>query len=114
MGSTKKTPLSAPVLHILLALARSDLHGYGILQEVKVVSGGDYKIGPGTLYDNLRGLLAADLVSEFEEVSKAEARRMYHLTSSGQEVLELELKRLSDVVRAGRERLKQPQSEGAL
>src|SRR4051812_3515934 len=50
-------PLSPATLHILLALAAADRHGYGIMQEVARQSGGHYKIGPGTLYDNLQKLM---------------------------------------------------------
>jgi DNA-binding PadR family transcriptional regulator len=46
-------PLSPAALHILLALAGEDLHGYGIMLEVARQSVGQYKLGPGTLYDNL-------------------------------------------------------------
>ena len=52
-------PLSSAALHILLALAESDLHGYGIMQSVKRQSGGTFKLGPGTLYANLDRLLAS-------------------------------------------------------
>jgi DNA-binding PadR family transcriptional regulator len=60
-------PLSNAVTHILLALARRDLHGYGIMQEIAAISSGEYKLGPGTLYDNLKTLLAAGVVTEFSE-----------------------------------------------
>jgi hypothetical protein len=50
-------PLSAASLHILVSLAADDLHGYGIMQEVLRQSEGVYKLGPGTLYDNLQKLI---------------------------------------------------------
>jgi hypothetical protein len=46
--------LSPASLHILLALASDELHGYGIMLEAARQSNGKYKLGPGTLYDNLR------------------------------------------------------------
>jgi DNA-binding PadR family transcriptional regulator len=99
-------PLSNAVTHILLALARRDLHGYGIMQEIAAISSGEYKLGPGTLYDNLKTLLAAGVVTEFSEKNApGEARRLYHLTDSGTAVLDAELKRLRSVVQAGRKRL---------
>lgn len=99
-------PLSNAVTHILLALARRDLHGYGIMQEIAAISGGEYKLGPGTLYDNLKTLLASGVVTEFtEKNAPGEARRLYHLTDSGAVVLDAELKRLRNVVQAGRKRL---------
>ena len=99
-------PLTNAVAHILLALAQADLHGYGIMQEIATISGGDYKVGPGTLYDNLKTLLAGGLVMEFTETSRSgEGRRLYHLTESGAAVLDAELKRLRIVVQAGKKRL---------
>src|SRR5262249_50176378 len=73
-------PLAPATLHILLALAGEDLHGYGIMQEVQRQSEGRYRLGPGTLYDNLARLLRDGLVDE----SGGEGRRRYYrLTGSG-------------------------------
>ena len=60
----KSAPLSSATLHILLALAGGNLHGYGIIKEVVRNSNGHYKLGPGTLYDNLKKLMAAGLVTD--------------------------------------------------
>ena len=106
MKATLSPPLSTAVTYILLALAERDLHGYGIMLETTSLSGGDYKIGPGTLYDNLKPLLACGLVSEVEAAKAAEdPRRLYRLTNAGAGVLADELKRLAQVVKAGRRRL---------
>src|SRR5215471_9769225 len=88
-------PLSSAALHILLALAESDLHGYGIMQSVRRQSGGTFKLGPGTLYANLDRLLASGLVGETERKMKnGETRREYCLSSNGERVLRLEVSRL--------------------
>jgi DNA-binding PadR family transcriptional regulator len=94
-------PLSPAPLHILLALAAEDLHGYGIMLEVARQSEGQYKLGPGTLYDNLRKLMTQRCV---EEVQKRMAdddprRRYYRLTVLGRRVLAAEVARLERVVR---------------
>ena len=107
-------PLSNAVTYILLALAERDLHGYGIMQETLRLSGGDYKIGPGTLYDNLRSIIAQGLVSEVEaDAGGEEPRRMYRLTTDGAAVLESELNRLAQVVKTGRRRLAAGQTREA-
>jgi DNA-binding PadR family transcriptional regulator len=107
-------PLSSAALHILLALAESNLHGYGIMQAVKRQSGGTYKIGPGTLYANLDRLLANGLVSETERRLKdKETRREYSLTSSGERVLRHEVRRLRQVVDIARTRLGKLDERGA-
>jgi DNA-binding PadR family transcriptional regulator len=99
-------PLSAAALHILLALAESNLHGYGIMQSVKRQSGGAYKLGPGTLYANLDRLLASGLVGESERrLEGGDTRREYNLTASGERVLRAEVRRLRQVVDVARTRL---------
>jgi DNA-binding PadR family transcriptional regulator len=68
-------PLSAATLHILLSLAGNDLHGYGIMQEVSRRSAGQYKLGPGTLYDNLQKLVEQRLVQELGRRAGDDPRR---------------------------------------
>ena len=102
----KEKALSSAALHILLALAESDLHGYGILQAVKRQSGGTFKLGPGTLYANLDRLLAAGLVGESERKQKdGETRREYSLTANGERVLRDEMRRLRHMLSVARTRL---------
>ena len=100
-------PLSPAVLHILLALAGEDLHGYGITQEIARQSAGQYKMGPGTLYDNLKKLMDKDLVIEVPQSDLAvdEVRRLYRLTMEGRAVLSAEIGKLESVVREARLRL---------
>ncbi|HXE07060.1 MAG TPA: PadR family transcriptional regulator [Acidobacteriaceae bacterium] len=101
-------PLSPATLHVLLALAGGDLHGYGIMLEVARHSGGQYKIGPGTLYDNLKKLLAAGLVEELpaEDEDHPRGRRTYRLTRLGNSVLAAETERLTGVLRHARRSLR--------
>jgi DNA-binding PadR family transcriptional regulator len=107
-------PLSSAALHILLALAESDLHGYGIMQSVKRQSQGMFKLGPGTLYANLDRLLAGGLVGETERKLKdGETRREYCLTPNGERVLRLEVQRLRQVVNVARTRLGKLDERGA-
>jgi DNA-binding PadR family transcriptional regulator len=102
-------PLSPATLHVLLALTGGDLHGYGIMLEVARQSGGQYKIGPGTLYDNIRKLLKLSLVEESpaeKSESDAEPRRRYRLTNAGSSVLAAETERLTGVLREARRGLR--------
>ena len=62
--TAKNAPLSSATLHILLALAGGNLHGYGIIKEVARNSDGHYRLGPGTLYDNLKKLIDSGLVAD--------------------------------------------------
>ena len=107
-------PLSPAALHILLALAGEDLHGYGIMLEVTRQSAGQYRLGPGTLYDNLEKLLEQGVVEESIQKSAAEEsrRRYYKLTRFGRRLLATEITRLEGVVRQARMHLK-PRPERA-
>ena len=100
-------PLAPASLHILLALSGEDLHGYGILQQVARQSGGQYKLGPGTLYDNLQRLLTKGLVQEAGSRSGAaeSRRRYYRLTAMGRRVISAEIVRLERVIRGAKEHL---------
>jgi DNA-binding PadR family transcriptional regulator len=73
------------VLHILLALADGSKHGYGIMQEVKSISDGRIKMGPGTLYGSIKRMLAAELVEETGDRPAPEfddeRRRYYRITT---------------------------------
>jgi len=94
-------PLSPASLHILLALAEGDMHGYAIMQDVRRQSEGRYKLGPGTLYDNLQRLVEQALVREVPRSARdADSRRRYYrLTAQGRGVLTAEIARLEGVIR---------------
>jgi DNA-binding PadR family transcriptional regulator len=100
-------PLSPATLHILLSLAAEDLHGYAIMQDVARQSEGKYKLGPGTLYDNLQKLIQRKFVQELghRQGDEDPRRRYYRLTSLGRGVLAAETDRLGEVVREARLRL---------
>ena len=101
-------PLSPAALHILLSLAGEDRHGYGIMQEVARQSDGQYKLGPGTLYDNLQKLMTQGVVRE-AAAKRIEGddprRRYYRLTPLGRSILAAEVERLESVVREARQYL---------
>jgi DNA-binding PadR family transcriptional regulator len=109
------SPLSPATLHILLSLAGGDLHGYGIMQEVARQSQGQYKLGPGTLYDNLQKLLARGLVEQVGHRPDDEdpRRRYYRLSVRGRAVLSAEVSRLEEVVREAKLRLQMPKPRRA-
>jgi DNA-binding PadR family transcriptional regulator len=103
-------PLSPAALHILLCLAGEPCHGYGIMQEVARQSGGQYRLGPGTLYDNLQKLMDRRLVDEAPRPAADDdpRRRYYRLTKLGGRVLEADINRLKRVVREAGSLLRQP------
>lgn len=103
-------PLSPATVHILLSLAGEDRHGYGIMQEVARQSRGRYKIGPGTLYDNLQKLMNHGMVDGAPRRSPKDdpRRRYYRITTFGRHVLSAEIVRLEGVVREARRHLSIP------
>ncbi|WP_035347289.1 PadR family transcriptional regulator [Edaphobacter aggregans] len=107
--ATKSSPLSTAAQYILLALASEDLHGYGILQEIARQTQGAYRIGPGTLYDNLKKLMDAKLVIDAPRTSrnKDDDRRFYRLTPAGRVVLSAEVERLQSIVQQAQLRLRE-------
>jgi DNA-binding PadR family transcriptional regulator len=113
--TAKSPPLSAATLHILLALAGGNLHGYGIIKEVARNSDGHYRLGPGTLYDNLKKLISAGLVADVPTSSstrkaasaKDDDRRFFALTREGKDALAKEVDRLQGVVTKARARLQE-------
>ena len=76
-------PLSPANLYILLSLAAEDRHGYGIMQEVARQSDGQYKLGPGTLYDNLQKPMNQGMLENAPRQSADDdpRRRYYRMTS---------------------------------
>lgn len=107
--------LTPAMFHVLLALVDEDLHGYAILKEVTLGTGGEVKLSTGTLYGIIKRLLNDGLIVERRERPAAreddERRRYYRLTPQGREVAAAEAGRLERVVALARARhlLKRPQ-----
>jgi DNA-binding PadR family transcriptional regulator len=103
-------PLTPVVLHILLALAREDLHGYAVSRDVEEQTAGAIRMGPGTLYGSLQRLLDAELIREVAVPAgaggaHAERRRYYGITALGRSALRADAERLAGAVRLARTRL---------
>jgi DNA-binding PadR family transcriptional regulator len=101
-------PLPRAQMHILLALADGERHGYAIMREVEAETAGRIKLGPGTLYGAIKTLLGEKLIVETElrrdPKMNGERRRYYNLSELGRRVLSAELRSLASVVALGRKR----------
>jgi DNA-binding PadR family transcriptional regulator len=101
-------PLTPVVLHILLALADKERHGYAIMREVEGRTGGQTRLSPGTLYGSIKRMLADGLIEEsYERPDPAlddQRRRYYRITDFGRLVAGAEAKRLSALVETARAR----------
>lgn len=103
-GPEEYLPLSPAVLDIVLALGDDELHGYGIMREVRRRTDGWRRLAPGTLYRSLRQMQERGLVEESDErpdpALDDERRRYYRLTDLGRRVAVAEVERLEGLVRA--------------
>jgi DNA-binding PadR family transcriptional regulator len=113
--AAKSSPLSTAAQYILVALASEDLHGYGIIQEISRQTQNTYRIGPGTLYDNLKKLMDAGFVIDAPRTSrnKDDDRRFYRLTPAGRVVLSVEIDRLHSIVVEAQSRLRERKPRNA-
>lgn len=95
-------PLPASVMHIVVALADGEKHGYAILRDVTELSGGAVRMGSGTLYGSIKRMLDQGLIEETEERPDPslddQRRRYYRLTELGQRVGAAEHQRLATLV----------------
>ena len=99
-------PLPAATLHILLAVADADRHGYAIIQEVAARTGGEVTLSAGTLYRSIQRMVELDLIEETDTRPSAdlddERRRYYRITSFGRDVARAEVERLQALVKLAR------------
>ncbi len=108
MPKRRLDPLPSAAFQILLALTEGDLHGYAIMRQVEEQTGGRARLGPGTLYSSIQGLLEEGLIEEVgsdsEGAQSKERRRTYRLTTAGRRLARAEAERLADVLRVARAR----------
>ena len=99
-------PLPPATFHILLALADDDRHGYAIIQEVAVRTGGELKLSAGTLYRSIQRMLEQGLIVETRERPAPELdderRRYYRMAPFGTAVARAEARRLTQLVKLAR------------
>ncbi len=98
LDSSTFLPLSAAVFHVLVALAGTGLHGWGIMKEVSRSTDGAIELSPGTLYGLIKRLLRDGLIEESDQRPPMhwddQRRRYYALTDLGRQVAEAEMDRM--------------------
>jgi len=104
MKTVSPSPMRPIEFYILLALARGELHGYGIMQATEQQSGGRVHLDAGTLYRAIQRLRGAGLLEEAERREAGdlgnERRRYYELTETGRSAAAAEAQRLHGLVRS--------------
>ena len=102
--SVQETPLRPAVFHILLALARGELHGLGIAESVDAATAGSVTLGPGTLYRSLKEMARDGLINEVPAPVEGQdpRRRFYALTEQDRVLVQAEAERLALIVEVAR------------
>jgi DNA-binding PadR family transcriptional regulator len=98
-------PLPPAAIHILLAIGPGERHGYGIMTEVAKLTDGAVRLAPGTLYTNIKRLVAGGFIEEGGERADPDddqRRRYYRLTTSGRQAAEAEVARMNALVTRAR------------
>lgn len=83
-------PMTETGFYILMCLTEES-HGYGIVQKVKELTGGEIILSPGTMYGSLSKMEKDGLISF---VRMEDKRKIYTITELGRQVLQLEIKRI--------------------
>jgi DNA-binding PadR family transcriptional regulator len=100
--------LSPAMFHILMSIAEEERHGYAIIQDVAASTGGELRLSPGTLYRSIQRMLELGLIVESRRRPARELdderRRYYRITPHGISTARAELRRMSRLVRLGRDR----------
>ena len=103
-------PLKPVPFQLLLSLASTEQHGYGLVQDIAARGALPKRLDPGNPYKSLRALLDDALIVESERRPAAdlddERRRYYRLTPLGRKVDEDEAARLERVARQARAALR--------
>ena len=101
-------PLPPATFHILIALADEDRHGYAVIQDVAMRTGGELKLSPGTLYRSIQRMLEQGLIVETSTRPAPELdderRRYYRITPFGVTVAKAEARRHAQLVKMARVR----------
>lgn len=99
------TALTESTYYILLSLYTPQ-HGYGIMQQTELLSGGRVRLAAGTLYGALNSLCEKGWITPLP-VQEESRKKAYKLTEKGLNVLKQELTRLQELVRNGETVLKE-------
>jgi PadR family transcriptional regulator PadR len=70
---------------LLAVLQVSPLHGYGLGEELRRRSGGEFDLAEGTIYPALHRLESSGLLSSSWEVVEGRRRRVYALSKQGRQ-----------------------------
>lgn len=97
--ATITTALTEAVYYILLSLIEP-LHGYGIMQNVEILSCGRVRLAAGTLYGAINTMLEKEWIRALPG-EKNSRKKEYIITDLGYGILENEIIRLEELLSNG-------------
>ncbi len=96
MANQQTQALTEAVFYILLSL-KEPLHGYGIMQNVEMMSNGRVKLAAGTLYGAINTMLDKEWITSVNE-EKNSRKKEYQITEIGLLMVNNEIKRLNELL----------------
>jgi DNA-binding PadR family transcriptional regulator len=102
----KPKPLTEAVFLILLSLATQPRHGYALLKDTHILSGGRVELTTGTLYGALQRLLVDGWIERFDQEDTARDKQSYRLTKVGLKHLHFDLDRMRQMTKIAGTRLR--------
>ncbi len=97
---TERSALTEAVFYILLSLY-APMHGYGIMQNVQLLSRGRLTLGPGTLYGALNTLQEKGWIQAMPG-ERDSRKKGYTITDNGRQAVRWEMERLEELLENGR------------
>ena len=92
--------LTEAVYYILLSLL-TPRHGYGIMQNTELLSGGRVRLAAGTLYGAINSLLEKGWITALPG-EKDSRKKEYVITEEGKASLRTEIQRLCELLENGK------------
>ena len=109
---TQLPEITIQALHVLLALAEHDQHGWAILRDIEQATEGEITLSAGTLYGLIKRLSAQGLVEPSRDRPPArwddQRRRYYTLTDLGRQTARAKLDKLQSTLTLARKRRLMP------
>ena len=103
--SNERGALTEAVYYILLSLF-NPMHGYGIMQNVSILSNKRVNLGPGTLYGAINTLLEKHFIESFSSDDKSR-KKEYIITTLGKQTVINEIERLNELIINGTQIVKE-------
>lgn len=87
--------LTDSVFYIMATFAQPK-HGYAVMSEIEELTEGEVKIGPASLYTNIKKLIGEEYIVLYDESDSR--RKVYTLTDKGRSVLQHDLVRRQKMI----------------